>query len=172
MKRNEIKSSHENAVLDSFIDYCKLEGDICIILDQPDPPDAIVKINNDLTWIEITDCILDKSYAEDITSYASDDKKHKSDAMKIKISPTETCNSELKTVILKKYTKNSIGDVYKEYGKGILLVGLYSPFVNFENLEDITKGLLEEINTQEEQRFFKIFFYNHERKFVKFYIEV
>lgn len=33
MKRNEIKSSHEKAVLDSFIDYCKLEGDICNIID-------------------------------------------------------------------------------------------------------------------------------------------
>lgn len=33
MKRNEIKSSHENAVWDSFINYCKLEGDICNIID-------------------------------------------------------------------------------------------------------------------------------------------
>lgn len=170
MKHNEIKSKHENAVLDSFIDYCKLEGDICNIIDQPDCPNTVVEINNIRTWIEITDCFHDKSYEEYIVSDESDGNMHKSDTKKI--TRIETFNSELINVILKKYTKDSIGDVYKEYGKGILLVGLYSPYVHFEKLEDITNGLLEEINAEEEQRFDKIFFYNHEHKFVKFYIEV
>jgi hypothetical protein len=170
MERNEIKLNHENAVLSSFIDYCKLEDNICNIIDQPDCPNTVVEINNIRTWIEITDGFHNKSYEEYIVSDESDGNMHKSDTKKI--TRIETFNSELINVILKKYTKDSIGDVYKEYGKGILLVGLYSPFVNFENLEGITKGLLEEIYAEEEQRFDKIFFYNHEHKFIKFNIEI
>jgi len=168
MNQNKQKSKHELSVLKKFKKYYKSKGMSVRILDRPDPPDGIVKIDGRKTWIEITDCYLNQQYAKKITASASEIKKEKKKKDKQTTSPLHNIESELKKVILKKYTKNSIGKVYEELGRGILLVGIFSPLHSAQKLVKSEKKLIKKIKKQQ-QRFEKIYFYSREHHFFEFY---
>ena len=77
IKRNQLKKAHESSVLKSFIGYRKTLKTNIEIIEKPDPPDAIVTIDGNKKWIEITDAFFNKEVAESITSYVASDKLHK-----------------------------------------------------------------------------------------------
>ena len=162
MKRRDVKEVHENAVLEKFKNYCLKNGETLTIISQPDPPDAIVEINEGKTWIEITDAFLSRELAESITSHIAEDKKHKpiSKGKRIVIEPTNQFSNTLKEAILKKYTKASIRNVYKEYGQGILLVGIITPFSDAKEAAKSDADLIRKAISSEEKCFQKIYFYN------------
>ncbi|WP_024592862.1 MULTISPECIES: hypothetical protein [unclassified Pseudoalteromonas] len=72
----DLNSTHESAVLDSYKSLLSSQGKVLKIIDRPDPPDAIVKIDGVDTWIEITDAHFSQDTVISITSYAADDKVH------------------------------------------------------------------------------------------------
>lgn len=73
MKRREVKEYHEKAVTAHFKNYLSLENKTLVVISNPDPPDAIVKIDENKTWIEITDAYLKREIAEFTTSTIADD---------------------------------------------------------------------------------------------------
>ena len=123
---------HEEAVLRQF--KAHLESvDVCLeILDRPEPPEAIVELNGNRTWIEITDAILDKDHAISLTSGASDDKEHIRDDGRLLVEPDAMFSSVLHSVIEAKYDKTSMRSIAKDLGPGILLVGVFTPFTTAE----------------------------------------
>jgi len=162
LKRSELKDAHEDSVLLSFQKYYATLSKSIEILAKPEPPDAIITINGVETWIEITDAFFSNELAESITSYASVDKKHKpvSKEDRFFIEPDQQFSDTLKSVILKKFQKQSIGRVYKQFGQGILLVGVITPFSSAEELVISEKKNLISAIKSEEQRFKHIYFYN------------
>lgn len=170
MKRNEIKEAHENSVLNSFVEHCKQNGHVVKIIDKPEPPDALVTINGNKTWIEITDAFFHKELAESITTHASDDKAHKPvpKEKRFCIEPDEQFSDVLESVIIKKYDKASIGKVYKQYGSGILLVGIINPFSDSKELIGAEKEKIMRAIKSKEQRFKEIYLYDvHDHIFIK-----
>ena len=109
MRRREVKEVHEQAVLDSFQRYIENKGKSFKVIDRPEPPDALVLINEQKDWIEITDALLSKEMAESITSYAAEDIPNRPVSRKDRfvIEPNETFRNVLIEVIIKKYTKHS-----------------------------------------------------------------
>jgi len=162
VKRKEVKESHENSVLNSFIKHNKKRGHIVKIIDKPEPPDAIVTINGNKTWIEITDAFFNKELAESITTHVADDKTHKPvpKEKRFSIEPDEQFSSILESVIVKKYDKGSIGNVYKQYGSGILLVGIINPFSDAKELINTEKQRILEAIKSKEKRFNEIYLYD------------
>lgn len=162
MKKNEIKDAHESSVLESFVKHSTDSGQIVTIIDKPDPPDAIVTINGNTTWIEITDVFLSHELAESMTTFVAEDKVHKSVSReeRIVIEPDAQFSSILKDVILKKYDKQSIGNIYKKYGRGILLVGIINPFSDSKELVKTEKQEIINIVRTKEPRFEKIYLYD------------
>lgn len=130
MKRNEIKDVHEVSVVESFKKHSISFNKIITVISKPEPPDAIITINGNTTWIEITDAFFSLELAESITTHVADDKLHKPvpKARRFCIEPDEQFSSILESVIVKKYDKGSIEKVYTQYGSGILLVGVINPF--------------------------------------------
>ncbi|MBH0066821.1 hypothetical protein [Pseudoalteromonas sp. NZS100] len=51
----DLNPTHESAVLDSYKNLLSSQGKVLKLINRPDPPDAIVKIDGVDTWIEITD---------------------------------------------------------------------------------------------------------------------
>mgnify|MGYP000022800556 CR=1 FL=1 len=122
------------------------------------------------SWIEITDAFFNKELAESITSYVADDKVHKSvpKEKQIFIEPDEQFSDVLESVIIKKYDKDSIGRVYKQYGSGILLAGIINPFSDSEELINTEKLKILEAIKSKEQRFNEIYLYDvHDHVFRK-----
>ncbi|MBP9727529.1 MAG: hypothetical protein KBD83_08735 [Gammaproteobacteria bacterium] len=161
MKRNEIKSAHENSVLESFKKHCATSNHIVEIISKPEPPDAIITINGNKTWIEITDAFFSSELAESITTHAANNKTHKPVPIKKRfaIEPDEQFSNALQDAIIKKYNKISIGKIYQQYGSGILLVGVINPFSSIQELIATEKEkILAEIKSKE-SRFNAIYLY-------------
>jgi hypothetical protein len=134
MKHREIQSAHEQSVLDSFNSYLDEQGISLVVLDRPDPPDAIVKIDDENCWIEITDAFQSADWAKSLTSYAADDKTHQPYQRRVICEPDSEACEKVKEVILKKYQKNSMNCLLNQYGQGILLVGAYTPLTSPEEI--------------------------------------
>lgn len=168
MKRSEVKNKHEEAVLNNFKKHIQSLNKTIEIIDRPEPPDAIVRINGNATWIEITDAFFNPELAESMTSYVANDKSHRPvpKEKRFYIEPNEHFSNVLKSVIIKKYIKESIGNIYKQYGSGILLVGIINPFSTAKELINTEKLNILEAIESEEKRFNEIYFYDiHEHTF-------
>lgn len=77
MKRSEVKEIHEDSVLNAFKNLSESNGNVVEILSKPEPPDAIIKINGEETWVEITDAFIAPEHARSLTSSVSEDKEWK-----------------------------------------------------------------------------------------------
>ncbi len=73
VSRRNLKQEHELAVLNSFARPLKAEGKSLEILEQPDPPEAIVNIDKMKTWIEDADAFLDEEHARSLMNSIADD---------------------------------------------------------------------------------------------------
>jgi hypothetical protein len=166
VKRSEVKDVHENSVLKGFKSLSELNGNIVEILSKPEPPDAIITINGQKTWIEITDAFITPEHARSLTSHVAEDKEW------IKSTPglinVDDFSETLKGVIKEKYNKDSIQRVYREYGSGILIVGCFSPFHYpiQENLEELI-STIKDIHSSNEQVFNEIYLYDYDYKPVR-----
>ncbi len=162
MNRREIKEGHEQAVINSFKQYCESKGNTFEVLSKPEPPDALVLIGGKEVWIEITDAFLNKEFAESVTSYVAEDKNHKpvSKEKRFTIEPDQTFRTILIECILKKYTKDSIGKIFKESGSGILIVGINTPFSDAKELAISEKDAVLDSIKHCEKRFNAIYFYD------------
>lgn len=132
VRRRDLKNAHEQAVLDKFEGYLQSESVALKILARPDPPDALVEIDGERTWIEITDAFLDEEHAISLTSGACCDIEHVPDGKRLIVEPDETFSSVLRSVIEAKYDKASLHTIATTYGPGILLVGVFTPFTTAE----------------------------------------
>ena len=170
MNRNEIKDAHECSVIDSFKKHSASLGNIVEVTGKPEPPDAIITINGNTTWIEITDAFFSREIAESITSHVADDRTHKPVPREKRfcIEPDEKFSSILESVIFKKYDKGSIENVYKQYGGGILLVGIMNPFSGAKKLINTEKQRILKAIKSKDQRFNEIYLYDvHDHIFYK-----
>lgn len=147
MKHREIQSAHEESVLESFRSYLGTQSITLVVVDRPDPPDAIVKINNELCWIEITDAFQSTDWARSLTTYAADDKTHQPYQSRVIYEPDNEACEKVREVILKKYSKNSMSGLLNQYGQGILLVGAYTPLTTPEEIIQLAgESILAELS--------------------------
>lgn len=137
MKRRDIKDHHEKSVLDSFARVTQAEGKSLTVISRPDPPDAFVDIAEDRTWIEITDSFLSGDLARSITSYPADDTPHWACGKTVVVSSDSVLEENLCSVIEKKLKNQRLDQIAKCNGMGILLVGLYSPFLDSDEISNL-----------------------------------
>lgn len=131
----DLNPTHESAVLDSYKNLLSSQGKVLELINRPDPPDAIVKIDGVDTWIEITDAHFSQETAISITSHAADDKVHipsKGDLVRDFDSIT---NERVESAIRAKLQKKTMQSIATSNKPGILLVGLYGPFFNILEVE-------------------------------------
>jgi hypothetical protein len=125
---------------------------------MPDPPDAIVKLDNQDTWVEITDAMFSSDIARSVTSYAADDKIHQPAKGGLVIGPTEKCSKVIEEVIEKKLVKQTLKDHRDKHGQGILIVGLNGPFFDIcTAYDDLSDEFKEKLKSQ--NMFSNIYFY-------------
>ena len=168
VKRRDLKSRHEEAVLQHFKAHLEGQGVSLAILDRPEPPEAIVEMGGERTWIEITDAFLDMKHAIGITSGACDDVEHIPDDGRLVIAPDETFSIALHSVIEAKYDKDSMRAIAAAEGPGILLVGVFTPFTTAEEVARTEAASIAElISSKPDKIFSKIYAYDStgERQF-------
>ncbi|WP_346839928.1 hypothetical protein [Microbulbifer sp. SAOS-129_SWC] len=146
MKHRDIQPAHEESVLNSFKSFLEDSGTSLTVLDRPDPPDAMVTIGDENSWVEVTDAFQSPDWAESLTSNAADDKIHKPYQRRVICEPDRQACEAIKEVILKKYRKKSMKGLHSKYGPGVLLVGAYTPMISPEEIiEQSRSEILSEI---------------------------
>lgn len=128
VSRRDLKSAHEDAVLRQFKAHLESSGSRLEIIERPEPPEAIVELDGNCTWIEITDAFLDKEHAIGLTSSAAVDVDHVPDDGRLVLDPDATFSAALQRVINAKYDKATMQRISNAMGPGILLVGVFTPF--------------------------------------------
>ena len=131
-KRTEIKKEHERALINNFLRWCNPEYEI---VGEPDPPEAIVKFGNKITWIEVADVFLSGEYARDEYSYATPKETHIPMRPGPYINMDEQLANHFVKVLKDKLTKPSYLPFKSSYGPGILVIGMRSPFFDQETVD-------------------------------------
>lgn len=157
-----LKNQHESAVLVKFGNYLNQNGHSFELLEQPDPPDAIVKIDGQITWIEITDAYLNHEFAESITTFAHPKKLHKPvpHNKRIIVEPDEQFSQIIVNIIQKKFTLPTLQVCYEKYGSGVLLVGMMTPFSDVYNLAINEREKIQKMVKNHMPLFNEIYFYS------------
>ena len=161
VSRRDLKSVHEEAVLQHFKAHLEAQGVILQILDRPEPPEAIVELDGERTWVEITDAFLDKKHAIGLTSGVCDDVKHIPDDGRLVVGPDEMFSTALHSVIEAKYDKKSMRAISADLGPGILLVGVFTPFTTAEEVTGTeATSIAQLVSTKPDKVFRTIYVYD------------
>ena len=161
MKYREIQPAHEESVLNSFSKYYQSIGSNLKVIDRPDPPDAIVDIDNEKCWIEITDAFQSSEWAQSITSYAAEDKTRKPFKSGVLYEPDTQACEKVREVIIKKVQKQSLNNIAAKSGKGILLVGCYTPLTTAQEIIELAQTSLIETLSDAPDIFKSIYLYEN-----------
>lgn len=171
VKRNQVKDVHECAVLENFKQYLLVQGKILTIISRRDPPDAIVKIDGKNSWVEITDAFFNRELAESITSNLANDKRHKPvpENKRNSIEPDQSFSDTLNGVITKKYVKDSMIEIFRRLGRGILLVGTHTPFSNAADLSEAKRESILSAISSKHDIFSEIYLFDGSGTEAKFF---
>jgi len=135
-RRTKIKEVHERAVLRDFLDWYNSKHNLKFeIIEEPDPPEAIVKSGDRTTWIEVVDVFLSGEYARDEYSYATPGETHIPMDPGPYVNMDEAFANHFVKVIQDKLTKKSYLTFKEQYGPGILVMGMRSPFFDQQTVD-------------------------------------
>lgn len=141
--RREINSKHERAVIDAALRaHNESMGAAFQVESRPDPPDAILVDGNLRTWMEHTDAFY-PGWAEDLTSYAASDKVHRPMRKGVHMDMDNQVADGFAKVILEKFNNKSYKPVVNQFGPGILVVGIESPWLDEETVRAINEKWAE-----------------------------
>ena len=155
VSRRELKTEHEDVVLRQFKEYISSKVMNLELLERPEPPDAIIELDGQRTWVEITDAFLDKEHAISLTTGACEDVEHLPDDRRLIIDPDASFSRVLHSVIEFKYAKAAMCKVAATEGLGILLVGIFTPFTMAEEVARIEGSAVTEIIASKARKIFE-----------------
>lgn len=145
-KRRYIQKKHERFLVQCYLKWHNQKYKTKYkVIDEPNPPEAIIKSTKKTTWLEVTDAFYSEEYAKDKYSYATPGEQHipmssglhHSMDLKFAIHFIKVLKSKLKKTTYRKYRE--------KYGPGILLIGIHSPW-----FDSGTINLMKELCSQED----------------------
>lgn len=135
--RADVKDAHELAVLHAALaEHNKIHGLRLTVVSRPDPPDAILSDGNITTWMEHTDAFVFTAWAKDLISYAADE-EHIPMIKGPYMDMDAQLAGEFCDLVCKKAGKASYEPFISQYGPGILVVSLESPWLSDDTIDEI-----------------------------------
>lgn len=141
--RREVNSKHESAVIGAALHAHNEQLETAFRVEsRPDPPDAILVDGNQRTWMEHTDAFY-PGWAEDLTSYAASDKVYRPMQKGFHMDMDNQVAEAFAKVVLDKFNNKSYKPAVNQYGPGILVVGIESPWLDEETVQAINEKWTE-----------------------------
>jgi len=109
------------------------------VVEEPDPPEAIIQFNNRKRWVEVTTAYLSKEQAKDLSAYAIKGEKSQSKKQGPVVNANEQFAQQFVDVVAKKLKKSSYEPFFKQFGKGYLVVSIQHPMFDQEALAAIER---------------------------------
>lgn len=134
----ENKDMHEAAVITAAVAaHNVLTGSAFVIESRPNPPDAVIVDGTSRFWVEHTDAFYSSDWAIDLTTFAASDKEHIPLERGVHVDMDSTLAEKFCSVVLKKLSNSSYAPLADEYGPGILVVGLETPWLSNDTIDSI-----------------------------------
>jgi hypothetical protein len=126
--RRQVQQQHERAVVSDFLGWFERRRKVAFcVVDEPNPPEAIIQSPRLTRWIEVVDAFWSKEWARDQYSYATPGEKHISIGSGPHPEPDLNFAHSLVESLSKKLVKSSYLAVAKKYGPGYLVVNVDYP---------------------------------------------
>lgn len=137
--RRSLKSAHEDAVIQQFVDWLNIEKSTNYkITEKPDPPDALIVDGRKVTWVEQTDLYGSMDEARSEITYLSKVESHiPHDTDTPVMNPEINIASVLLDLMKDKLSKSSYIPYKKKYGKGYLVISERDPYFDRQTIEAI-----------------------------------
>ena len=140
--RKEIQDNHELAALNEFINWLNSQShEEFKIIERPDPPDAIIKGNGRIEWLEQTDAYRSPEEAQEERSLVTPGEKSFHRKEQPIVSPDERIAAVVLNNLHSKLKKDSYKTVYEKYGQGTLIISERDPLFCLDTLGNIKTAL-------------------------------
>lgn len=136
--RRGLNRRHETAVIEAAVRAYNAQVDGTFVIESmPEPPDAILFDGSKRVWLEHTDAFYSSDWAKHLTSNAASDKKCCPMPKGPHMDMDNILAEAFLEVVLKKLAKKSYTPFIKQFGPGILVVGVESPWFDVETIQSI-----------------------------------
>jgi len=137
-KRRHVQEQHERFNVKLFLKEfnTRYHADFHVI-DEPNPPEAIIRSKLTTRWVEVTTAYLNQAYAIDLNTYAVKGEKHQHVDDQVILNVDEEFAKHFVRVVKKKVEKLTYAPFYQQYGKGYLVVSIKHPMFSQKTLAQI-----------------------------------
>lgn len=134
----QIQLTHEESVLrEALAEHNRRQGLALEVISRPDPPDAMLSDGTVTTWMELTDAFFSVEWARNLSSYGSI-KGYKPMRSGSFIDMDKQFAVNFCDLVQKKAGKQSYAPFIARHGPGILVVGLESPWLDDDTMDEIS----------------------------------
>ncbi|MBD9504608.1 hypothetical protein IB256_27775 [Pseudomonas sp. PDM17] len=155
--RKAVQQAHEHAVLAAAVaEHNRITGGALKVTQRPDPPDAILSDGVTTTWMELTDAFFSPEWAKDIVGFAAD-QVHRPMEAGLYMDMDAQLARAFCDIVRQKAAKTSYQAFINCYGPGVLVVGLESPWLDEEIVEEIDREWREQGSPDVSQTFSHIY---------------
>jgi hypothetical protein len=127
-----VQKAHERFTTELFLKWFNRQHrSQFIVIDEPDPPEAIIQSGKTTRWIEVTAIYWSDAFAQDLNSYVTEGEVHKPipDGI-VSVNSTQAFVGRFVAALAKKLSKNSYVPFRDKYGPGYLIISIQYPFFN------------------------------------------
>ncbi len=136
--RRPVQQEHERAVVRQFLTWLnRHHGTRFKVIDEPDPPDAIIKSVRATRWVEVTDAFWTDRYAEDLYSYATPGEEHRPVAAGPFVQMDRSFAGRFVKTLSSKLKKRSYLPFLQRYGAGYLIVSVQHQWFDGQTLREM-----------------------------------
>lgn len=137
-ERRPVQQEHERAVVRQFLAWLnRRRGMRFTVIDEPDPPDAIIQSVRATRWVEVTDAFWTDRYAEDLYSYATPGEEHRPVGAGPFVQTDKTFARRFVKTLSSKLKKRSYLPFFKRYGAGYLIVSVQHQWFDGQTLREM-----------------------------------
>ncbi len=139
-RRRHVQELHERFNVHLFLKEfnARYHADFKVI-EEPNPPEAIIRSNNTTRWVEVTTAYLNEAYAIDLNTYAVKGERHIASRQDVPHNPDDEFAQQFIDVVTKKLEKTSYEAFFSQYGKGYLVVSIKHPLFSQRTLSIIER---------------------------------
>src|SRR5262245_44696916 len=128
MGRREIQQQHERAVVVDFLEWFERRRSVAFpVVEEPNPPEAIIRSPRLTRWVEVVDAFWTKEWARDQYSYATPGETHVPVRRGPHAGPDADFANSFVESLSKKLAKASYVPGANKYGPGYLVVNVDYP---------------------------------------------
>lgn len=149
--RHAVKQAHERYQVRLLLEALNYRHrSRYVVISEPEPPEAIIKSDRTTRWVEVVTVYLNRDFAKDLNSFATEGEIHHCSSGRLIIGPDEEFSQNFVSVVGAKLEKKTYAEFRDQYGPGYLLVSIQNPLFGDDTLRTISEHWRESrINDQE-----------------------